>query len=395
MRLESIRLKNFKSFKDVTFDRLPEFCVLVGANGTGKSTLFDVFRFLKDALTYDLGEALYRLGGPRGLDDVRSRDSEGPVEIELKIRRNATETMTYSLILENVNEGKPFVLYEAIAVSNFHALGSSVSVILDFRLGQGKITTITHPKNEVLATPVSMRLKSMDTLALKVFMLHGDYPIAVELGDFLKNYHISDFNIQRNRLEESADFSPHLSRDGNNLAVVAERLYTQHPDVFRKILEKLKRYVPGIGNVEAKMEGDRVLLRFQDGAFKDPFLARNASDGTITMFAYLVLLHDPAPHPLLCVEEPEKQLYPTLLEELGEELRAYASRGGQVIASTHSPDFLNACSLDEVFWMEKKDGYTKVFRAADDPQVAAYMEGDGDKMGNLWTEGWFGKANPI
>ncbi len=62
-----------------------------------------------------------------------------------------------------------------------------------------------------------------------------------------------------------------------------------------------------------------MLLRFQDGAFEDPFLARHVSDGTIKMLAYLVMLYDPAPHPLLCVEEPENQLYPKLLYELAEE----------------------------------------------------------------------------
>jgi predicted ATPase len=67
------------------------------------------------------------------------------------------------------------------------------------------------------------------------------------------------------------------------------------------------------------------------------------------MFAYLTLLYDPNPHPLLCVEEPENQLYPKLLWELAEEFRPYAYRGGQVIVSTHFPDFLNAATVEEVF----------------------------------------------
>ena len=43
MHVESIKLKNFKSFKDVTMLDIPHYCVIVGANGTGKSTLFDAF----------------------------------------------------------------------------------------------------------------------------------------------------------------------------------------------------------------------------------------------------------------------------------------------------------------------------------------------------------------
>lgn len=136
------------------------------------------------------------------------------------------------------------------------------------------------------------------------------------------------------------------------------------------------------------------MLRFKDGAFEDPFLARYVSDGTIKMFAYLLLLYDPNPHPLLCVEEPENQLYPKLLWELAEEFRSYATRGGQVFVSTHSPDFLNAVELDEVFWLVKEDGYTKIKRARDDKQIKAFMEA-GDKMGYLWKQGFFEGVDPL
>ena len=73
----------------------------------------------------------------------------------------------------------------------------------------------------------------------------------------------------------------------------------------------------------------RVVLKFRDGAFQDPFIARHVSDGTIKMFACLVLLHDPDPFPLLAIEEPENQLYPEPLGELWEEFQDYAARGGK------------------------------------------------------------------
>ena len=152
--------------------------------------------------------------------------------------------------------------------------------------------------------------------------------------------------------------------------------------------------MPGVSKVEATETVDgRLVLRFQDGAFKDPFIARYVSDGTIKMFAYLVLLHDPVPHPLLCIEEPENQLYPTLLVELVEEFRSYAERGGQVMASTHSPDFLNATKLDEVYWLEKQDGFTCVRRASEDKQLEALVN-EGDPVGVLWKQGFMGEVHP-
>jgi predicted ATPase len=130
------------------------------------------------------------------------------------------------------------------------------------------------------------------------------------------------------------------------------------------------------------------VLRFQDGAFKDPFIARYVSDGTIKMFAYLVLLYDPKPFPLLAVEEPENQLYPELLAELAEEFRDHARRGGQVFVSTHSPEFLNGLSLDEIYWLSKRDGFTEIHRAAESHLLSRLAQ-EGDLPGALWRQGVF------
>ncbi len=195
-------------------------------------------------------------------------------------------------------------------------------------------------------------------------------------------------------IKDIAGYADHLSVTGDNLQLVAHRLYEEHRDIFNKIVEQMQRRVPGVGHIEPEQTRDgRLLLKFKDGAFKDPFIDKYVSDGTIKMFAYLTLLYDPTPHPLLCVEEPENQLYPRLLVELAEEFRAYAQRGGQVFVSTHSPDFLDAARVEEVFWLEKRKGYTQVCRASDDPQLATYMA-DGDQMGYLWKHGLFGKVDP-
>ena len=149
----------------------------------------------------------------------------------------------------------------------------------------------------------------------------------------------------------------------------------------------MEKRVPGVSKVEAQETAyGRIVLRFQDGNFKDPFVSRFVSDGTIKMFTYLILLHDPEKHALLCVEEPENQLYPDLLAELAEEFRSYAVDGGQVFISTHSPDFLNAIELDELFCLVKKDGYTKIYKASESPVIRELYRA-GDQLGQLWRQG--------
>jgi predicted ATPase len=267
---------------------------------------------------------------------------------------------------------------------------------LDFRLGDGSAVT-----NEVdYGTPAAemmrenQRLDSPDILAIKGLGQFEKFKVVSSFRKLIEGWHLSDFHIQDARPSQEAGYAEHLSPEGGNLPLVTQYIYARHRAIFNDILERMKQRVPGVSNVEAQETVDgRLVLRFQDGAFKDPFLARFVSDGTIKMFAYLVLLHDPSPHPLLCIEEPENQLYPTLLAELVEEFVGYARRGGQVMVSTHSPDLLDAVSLEDVFWLEKQQGFSVVKRASDDPQIKALIEA-GDSLGALWKQGLFGAANP-
>ena len=394
MQIKRIRIRNFRAFKDVEMREIPRLAIFVGANGTGKSTLFSAFGFLRDAMNTNVRIALSKLGGSRGFSEVRSRNSDGPVEIEIKYRIEPGSPLVTYFVSIGERGGKPIIEREILKYRRFSH--GKPWHFLDFSEGRGYAVTneAMSVEDETQLERDEQSLKSPDLLAIKGLAQFERFPAVVALGNLIERWHVSDFHISRARPEQEAGHAEHLSREGENLSLVVEYLYNEHPGVFSEIMERLKARIPGISRVESKQtEEGRILLKFQDGAFEDPFLARYVSDGTIKMLAYLALLYDPEPHPLLCVEEPENQLYPTLLWELAEEFRAYANRGGQVFVSTHSPDFLNAAGLDEVFWLQKKGGYTKIRRASEDEQVAAYMQ-DGDQMGYLWKQGFFEGADP-
>ena len=237
-------------------------------------------------------------------------------------------------------------------------------------------------------------LDSPDILAIKGLGQFQKFNAISSFRKLLENWYVSNFQIQAAQTIEDTGLSEHLSTSGDNLAQVTKYIYENYPDIFQKILNKMKERVPGIDKVEATETIDgRIVLQFSDGSFKDPFISRFVSDGTIKMFAYLVLLNDPNPHPLLCIEEPENYLHPELLVELAEEFRDYANRGGQVFISSHSPDFVNALELEELFWLSKNNGFTTIKRASDDKAISSLFS-EGDNLGYLWKQGYFIGSGP-
>lgn len=389
MQIESIAVRNFRCLRDITLDKLTRMTIVVGPNGSGKSSLFDVFTFLKDALTQNVAAAVAQRGGYR---ELVTRGEAGPLEITLQFRESGGRLATYQLKITQARD-RAEVEHEALSYRKGQG-GRWGWRFVDNRRGEGEVITNeseygVSAMKDADQKKRKFKLDDPSTLAIKSFGQLQEFPIVSEFRKFIENWHISDFQIADARPSADFGYAEHLSTRGENVALVAKYLYENHPRHFNRVLQAMRQRVPGVSDVEAKpTEDGRLVLRFQDGNFQDPFIAPYVSDGTIKMFAYLVLLYDPNPHPLLAVEEPENQLYPALMRELAEEFHDYAQRGGQVFVSTHSPDFLNGAELDEIRWLVKEDGFTKVRRASES-ELLRNLVHEGDLPGALWRQGVF------
>ena len=385
MQIEQIEIKNYRPFRHAVLGALPRMVVVVGANGSGKSTLYDVFSFLKDALTQNVATAVARRGG---FQELVSRGENGPIGITIKFREKGGRLATY--VLQVAEDSGRVVVHREILRYRRGQYGKPWHFV-DFSRGTGTAITneSVYGQKGVVEEREEYELDDPSILAIKGLGQFREFRVVSEYRSLVENWHVSNFHIADARPSVDAGFAEHLSSRGDNVAQVAHYLYENHRDSFDRILRAMSHRVPGVSRVEAKpTEDGRLVLRFQDGSFKDPFIARYVSDGTIKMFAYLVMLYDPRPHPLLAVEEPENQLYPELLVELAEEFRDYAQRGGQVFVSTHSPDFLNGVELEEIFYLVKKNGFTTVRRASE-TELLRNLVDEGDLPGSLWKQRLF------
>ena len=403
MKICSIAIKNYRALREITLEDIPGFVVLVGANGTGKSTLIDVFRFLKDCLKDDVRVALRKRGG---FQQVVTRGFEHEaIEITLQIEMDieaaqTTRKVTYYLKIEDGDSGQISVSKEALRFKR-SSFGAPYHFIR-FEDGKGEALAESFDAfdQSIALENLTREHQELDApyiLALKGLGQFKRFDAASQLRGLIENWEVSDFHIEDARLEPDAALAEHLNSSGNNIALYAQYLLEDHRDTYNELIKEMSDFVPGISRVKAENTGDgRVALRFWDEAFKDGFIARSVSDGTIKMFAYLALLKDPDPHPLLCVEEPENQLYPTLLGVLAEKFSLYArsrQTKGQVFVTTHSPDFLNAVPLESIYWLKKEEGFAQIAHASDDEQLRDLVK-EGDHPGELWRQNLFYGVNP-
>lgn len=399
--IEGFRVQNFRALRDVTLGKLSgektgspltPFTVVIGKNGAGKSTLFDAFGFVADCLATDV-ETACDMKQRGGFERLRSKGVTEPIRFEIYYREAQNERpISYELAIDMDENGRPFVLSEVLKQRR---KGQKYGRPFPFlRLAHGKGTVWAgeeaveiegqeedNASNTVeLTDPRELGISTLGTLK--------EHPRIRKFRDFLRGWYLSYFYPDAARSLPTAGPQRHLNVHGDNIGNVVQFMEREHKDRFKNILDRIASKIPGITNIDTKVTDDkRVLLRFDDGAFGDPFFAQQMSDGTLKMFAYLLLLEDPDPHPFICIEEPENGLYHKLLEALAQEFRAHATgkkNAPQIFTTTHQPYFVDALSPEEVWILEKGDDGFSTIRRASDLEVVRSLVAEGLPLGGLW-----------
>lgn len=386
-RIEYLRVQNFRALRELEFKDLTPLTVLLGPNGSGKSTVFDVFAFLAECFELGLRRAWDKRGRAK---ELKTRGGDGPVTIEIKYREPGYPLITYHLAVDE--RGNSPVVVEEWLQWRRGERGKPFR-FLDYRFGSGRAISGESPdeQDKRIETP----LKSAELLAVNALGQFAEHPRVAALRDFITGWYVSYLSADSARGQPEAGPQERLTRTGDNLANVIQYLAEQHPRRLEHVFEVLRRRVPRIERVLAEtMPDGRLLLQIKDAPFNHPVLARFASDGTLKMLAYLMLLHDPAPPAFIGIEEPENYLHPRLLPELAEECRA-ALTATQLLVTTHSPFFLNGLRPPEVRVLWRDDqGYTQARRACDLPGVTEFVS-QGALLGHLWMEGQLGVGDPL
>ncbi len=384
--IEGVKIKNYRALRDFEIHSISPLTALLGPNGSGKSTLFDVFAFLSECFKAGLRRAWDKRGR---FKEMRSRDAKGNLSFEIRYKDNQGEPITYFLELGEDKNG-PFVQRERLSWRRNAKRAGRPYDFLRFSTGSGWAIAGENPSEG--EERVVEKLSNRELLAINTLGQFSRHPRVSELRGFIEGWYLSYLTADSTRGLPEAGPQERLSQTGDNLPNVIQYLKESRPKVLERIFGILRKRIPHLERVDSSVLADhRLMLELKDAPFSKPILAKYASDGTLKMLAYLVVLFDPSPSPLIGIEEPENHLHPELLPLLAEECRAGSERS-QVLVSTHSPFFLNGLKPEEVWILNRgRDGYTKAERASDFGGVAPMIE-QGAQLGDLWMEGYFGRA---
>lgn len=387
-RIEQLRVENYRALRSIELKNITPLTVLLGPNGSGKSTVFDVFNFLSECFQFGLRHAWDRRGRAK---ELKTRGQTDPVMIELKYRERPDQPIiTYHLAIDETVRG-PVVVEEWLQWRR--GIRGKPFRFLDYTEGQGRAVSGEMPDEQ--DQRLDIPLKSPDLIAVNALGQFADHPRVAALREFITDWYVSYLSIEDTRGQPEAGPQERLSKTGDNLPNVIQYLRERYPSQLDQIFDILRQRVPRLEKVLAEsMPDGRLLLQIKDAPFDQPILSRFASDGTLKMLAYLVVLNDPDPPQFIGIEEPENFLHPRLLPELGEECRR-ATEHSQLLVTTHSPFFLNSVRPNEVRVLYRDEfGYTQAKCAADVQGVKQFVKA-GASMGHLWLEGRFGVGDPL
>ena len=308
--LKSIHIENFRSLRDVTLPLKP-LTVLVGPNASGKTNALKTLHVLNRLMIDEKPPPVSEIQNHLWVGDARR------INFQLHAQVGGIPAV-YELGLK-AEPGNSFAAEELLV--------NGVEVI-SIHNGEGVVVQDEDGKNE---TPYNR----FDELALKSAGAYGDKPITNALTQFIKGWKVYDFRPDLIRQDVSK-----FPFDFDGLAFPLSLWYKNDPDRFNDVSESLAAAT----SFGITQQHDRLYLLEED---KNPIPLEEASDGTLRLIAYYILLNQRPLLSLIAIEEPERSLHPGALKDIAKILRQVAERS-QVIITTHSSQLLDAFSSESL-----------------------------------------------
>lgn len=408
MALKKLKVKNFKSFKEIEVD-FNQLNVLIGANAAGKSSFVQIFDFLRNIIKHDLKNAISMQGGAEFLRNINLAD-ENPLEIEVVFRPSdfkkiekeddssficrQSQEVTYSFSIDIMPDDEVEILkdqldvnldYKKIGKENNEIIDELGSLILSIKNANGKLN-VDMNKDDFDADRAEKYFNiensfqffndRLNNIGEESLILESPYAHLIEPLIWETFTRLSIFNINTDLPKKATPISgkAELEEDGSNLAIVLRKIL-ENEDKERKFINLISDILPFVEEFEIEKYADKSLLfKAREGFLDNKFIpASLLSDGTINIISLIIALYFEQKE-LVVFEEPEKNLHPSLISKLVEMFKD-ASADKQIIITTHNPEMIKFVELDNLFLVKRDDqGFSVIEKPCENEEVKVFLQ---------------------
>lgn len=367
--LPFITIRGYRPFEDIVFHFTP-LQIVVGANGSGKSSLFEFLKFIRDACYQEIppeivsgtiGRQVFHKPGPDRLWWSAEVDLKENVPLHYEGELSGP-VGSARIVFERVRTKAPL-----------HERFDAPYTYMDFKNGKG----VVRDPRDMEFRRKDWDLKKPNQLGLGA-ITDSTLVTLFNLREFVRGWRFYDaFHINNEKIRKSVPTSqePVLHEDAGNLSAVLFNLMTEHPDSFDELKSVIKFAIPGFKDLNVKARGGpgEVIAFWQEKAIDTDLSLADLSDGTLRFIAWATLCVMPSPPTLICIDEPDQGVHPRTLPILAG-LFEKASQRTQVLLATHASYFLTQFDLKNIGVMKKEAGRCVFVKASDSRTLLDNLE---------------------
>lgn len=367
MKLQSVRIRNFKAIVDSKVVKLGPLTAFIGNNGAGKSSLIEALETYQCVVRDGLDIAMQRW---LGIEHARHKGQpDRGIEFNLAIGESPRKCTKAELEISN----DPAANQMFIVKENIHWEGTGLvgvhreSLSPPSKFGQVRSLLTVPTTNEELQLARSI----VEWQFLSLAPERMGHPVP----------------------QQRTGGGVRLARDGSNVADFLLDLRRQDQNAFDGIVETMAFVLPYAKDIQPSLTSSEIerkaWLQLTESDYKVP--GWMLSTGTLRLLALLALLRHPNPPPLIVVEEIENGLDPRSIHLIVEEIRNAVLDGvTQVILTTHSPYLLDLLTLEHLVLVERDGkGHPRFLRPADNENLQRWS--NDFAPGKLYTMGSLGE----
>lgn len=367
--IKNLHIENFKNFKDVSFEVRP-LNVFIGPNGVGKSNLGNFLLMISFLSSGPFSSAFGP--GPFTFRQTLSRRPKGDptpqdMDLHFEVVLEVDEVnYAYSLAFTELRRNEYLIREETLQ----EVQGEILFTIGDVKARESKMAQMRrgHAWNEA-----ERRIRSV-----------AQYLSKIKRYRFIPDLIKKPAPVQDSYL---------LDHTGENLAAVLHHLEKNHPEDFYRIVQEIKRTVPGVRRVFTPNLGDprQVGIGVEEESKSGYFVGPQLSDGFLVLLALCTLFNLPDQPRIFFIEEPESYLNPNRLRVFYGLMHRFASGHPtkQVLMSSHSPYFIDWSDMnpEELTLMCDRKGWVEFRNLKGVRELRYYLEED--PWGREWVNRFF------